>query len=45
MYTQWWKRLIAVSCALAAAGILACGVALLPILTPIGLAWIFLPVW
>ena len=36
MSPQWWNRLIAASCALAAAGILACGFALLHILTPIG---------
>ena len=36
MSPQWWNRLIVASCALAAAGILACGFALLHILTPIG---------
>ena len=36
MSSHWWNRLFAASCALAAAGVLACGVALLPIITRIG---------
>jgi hypothetical protein len=36
MSPQWWNRLIVASCALAAAGILACGFAVLHVLTPIG---------
>ena len=36
MSPQWWKRLIVASSALAAAGILACGFAVLHVLAPIG---------